>query len=71
MEHLVARRGVSEWLAYRVLGQHRHIQHKKPTRPDDKAALTTDIKALAIQYGRYGQSLRERLLRELQLKAAG
>ena len=54
MEHVVAKHGVSERFACRVLGQHRSTQRKKPTRPDDEAALTADITALAIQYGRYG-----------------
>ncbi|MEI7747201.1 MAG: IS3 family transposase [Actinomycetota bacterium] len=54
VEHLVAKHGISERLACRVLGQHRSTQRKKPTRPDDEAALTADITALAIQYGRYG-----------------
>jgi hypothetical protein len=35
-------------------GQHRSTQRKVPTTPDDEAALTADIIALAIQYGRYG-----------------
>ena len=51
---MVAKHGISERLACRVLGQHRSTQRKKPTRPDDEAALTADITALAIQYGRYG-----------------
>ena len=54
MEDVVARHGISERLACRVLGQHRSTQRKKPIRPDDEAALTADITALAIQYGRYG-----------------
>ena len=54
MEHVVARHGVSERLACRVLGQHRSTQRKRPITPDDEAALTADITALAIQYGRYG-----------------
>ena len=54
MEHVVAKHGVSERFACRVLGQHRSTQRKKPSRPDDEAALTADITALAIQYGRYG-----------------
>ena len=54
MENVVAKHGISERLACRVLGQHRSTQRKKPTRPDDEAALTADITALAIQYGRYG-----------------
>lgn len=54
MEHVVAKHGVSERFACRVLGQHRSTQRKKPSRPDDEAALTADITALALQYGRYG-----------------
>ena len=54
MEHVVAKHGVSERFACRVLGQQRSTQRKKPIRPDDEAALTADITALAIQYGRYG-----------------
>ena len=54
MDHVVAEHGVSERFACRVLGQHRSTQRKKPTKPDDEAALTADITALAIQYGRYG-----------------
>ena len=50
----MAEHGVSERMACRVLGQHRSTQRKIPTTPDDEAALTTDIVALAIQYGRYG-----------------
>ena len=41
-------------MACRVLGQHRSTQRKTLTTPDDEAALTADIVALAIQYGRYG-----------------
>ena len=41
-------------MACRVLGQHRSTQRKIPTSPDDEAALTADIVALALQYGRYG-----------------
>jgi putative transposase len=54
VEHVVAKHGVSERFACRVLGQHRSTQRKRPSRPDDEAALTADITALAIQYGRYG-----------------
>ena len=54
MEHVVAEHGVSERFACRVLGQHRSTQRKIPRKPDDEAALTADITALAIQYGRYG-----------------
>lgn len=45
---------MSERFACRVLGQHRSTQRKVPTHADDEAALTADIVALAIQYGRYG-----------------
>jgi transposase InsO family protein len=51
---VVAKYRVSERLACRVLGQHRSAQRKIPTTPDDEAALTADIIALATQYGRYG-----------------
>ena len=51
---MVAELGVSERMACRVLGQHRSTQRKIPTTPDDEAALTADIVALALQYGRYG-----------------
>ena len=54
MEHVVAEHGVSERFACRVLGQHRSTQRKIPRKPDDEAALTADITALAVQYGRYG-----------------
>jgi transposase InsO family protein len=46
--------GVSERLACRVLGQNRSTQRKTPRTPDDETALTADIIALALQYGRYG-----------------
>jgi putative transposase len=45
---------VSERLACRVLGQHRSTQRKVPKGRADDAALTADIVALAMQYGRYG-----------------
>lgn len=64
MDHVVAEYGVSERFACRVLGQHRSTQRKKPTRPDDEAALTADITALAIQYGRYGYRRITAMLRE-------
>jgi putative transposase len=54
VEHVIAEHGVSERFACRVLGQHRSTQRKIPTTPDDEAALTADIIALATQYGRYG-----------------
>ena len=50
----MAEHGVSERVACRVLGQHRSTKRKIPTTPDDEAALTADIVALALQYGRYG-----------------
>ena len=45
---------MSERRACRVLGQHRSTQRKIAKSPDDEAALTADITALALQYGRYG-----------------
>jgi transposase InsO family protein len=54
VDHVVAELGVPERRACRVLGQHRSTQRKVPTTPDDEAALTADIIALATQYGRYG-----------------
>jgi putative transposase len=47
-----------------VLGQHRSIQRKIPGSRDDEAALTADIIALALQYGRYGYRRIAALLRE-------
>ena len=64
MEHVVAEHGVSERFACRVLCQHRSTQRKKPTKPDDEAALTANITALAIQYGRYGYRRITAMLRE-------
>lgn len=46
--------GIPERRVCRVLGQHRSTQRKVPTTPDDEAALTAGIIALALQYGRYG-----------------
>jgi transposase InsO family protein len=54
VEHVVVERGISERFACRVLGQHRSTQRKIPKTADDEAALSADIIALAIQYGRYG-----------------
>ena len=51
---MVAKHGVSERFACRVLGQHRSTQRKIPTCADDEAALTADIVELAVQYRRYG-----------------
>jgi putative transposase len=54
VDHVIAKYRVSERFACRVLGQQRSTQRKVPTTPDDEAALTADIIALATQYGRYG-----------------
>ncbi|QND52680.1 IS3 family transposase (plasmid) [Phyllobacterium sp. 628] len=54
VEHVVEEFDVSERRACRVLGQHRSTQRKLLKTPDDEAALTADIIALALQYGRYG-----------------
>jgi len=63
VERVVCELGVSERLACRVLGQHRSTQRKVPTTPDDEAALTAEIIALARQYGRYGYRRVTALLR--------
>lgn len=63
MEHVVVEHGISERFACRVLGQHRSTQRKIPKTADDEAALTADIIALAIQYGRYGYRRITALLR--------
>ena len=55
--------GVSERFACRILGQHRSTQRKIAKTPDDEAALTADIIALATQYGRYGYRRITALLR--------
>jgi putative transposase len=52
VERVITEHGVSERFACRVLGQHRSTQRKIPKPRDDEAALTADIIALAIQYGR-------------------
>jgi hypothetical protein len=54
VERVITEHGVSERFACRVLGQHRSTQRKIAKPRDDEAALTADIIALAIQYGRYG-----------------
>ncbi|MGF0540044.1 IS3 family transposase [Agrobacterium sp. ES01] len=54
VDHVVEELGVSERRACRVLGQHRSTQRKIARTPDDEEALTADITALALQYGRYG-----------------
>ena len=64
MDHVTAKYGVSERLACRVLGQHRSTQRKIPKEPEDEAALTADIIALATQYGRYGYRRITALLRD-------
>jgi putative transposase len=63
VEHVVAELGVPERRACRVLGQHRSTQRKPPSTPDDEAALTADIVALATRYGRYGYRRITALLR--------
>jgi putative transposase len=64
VERVVAEHGVSERRACRALGQHRSTQRKAPGRPDDEAALTAAIVALATRYGRYGYRRVTALLRE-------
>jgi putative transposase len=64
VEHVVAALGVPERRACRVLGQHRSTQRKPPSAPDDEAALTADIVALATRYGRYGYRRITALLRQ-------
>jgi putative transposase len=56
--------GLSERRVCQALGQHRSTQRKIPTTPDDEAALTADVIALALQYGRYGYRRITALLRE-------
>ena len=63
VEHVVARLGVSERFACRVLGQHRSTQRKAPRTPDDEERLTADIVELARRYGRYGYRRIAALLR--------
>ena len=63
MECVVIEHGVSERFACRVLGQHRSTQRKIPKPRNDDAALTADVIALAIQYGRYGYHLITALLK--------
>lgn len=61
---MIAELGLSERRVCRVLGQHRSTQRKIPTTADDEAALTADIIALALQYGRYGYRRIAALLRD-------
>ena len=55
---------VSERRACAALGQHRSTQRKVPRGRDDEQRLTTDIIALARQYGRYGYRKIAGLLRQ-------
>jgi putative transposase len=64
VDHVIAKYGVPERLACRVLGQHRSTQRKIPKLPEDEVALTADIIALATQYGRYGYRRITALLRD-------
>jgi putative transposase len=63
VEQVVAELGVAERRACRVLGQRRSTQRKPPRPPDDEAALTAAIIALATRYGRYGYRRITALLR--------
>lgn len=63
MEHAISELGVPERRACRVLGQHRSTQRKLRASPDDEAALTAEIIALATRYGRYGYRRITALLR--------
>jgi putative transposase len=63
IEHAVAKLGVSERTACRVLGQHRSTQRKVARTADDEAALTADVVELARRYGRYGYRRIAALLR--------
>ncbi len=60
----MAKLGVSERRACRVLGQHRSTQRKVPRGRADEAALTADIVALATRYGRYGYRRIAAMLRD-------
>jgi len=64
VDQVIAKYGVSERLACRVLGQHRSTQRKIPKQPEDEVALTADIIALATRYGRYGYRRITALLRD-------
>jgi hypothetical protein len=68
VEHVQAELDLSERRVCRVLGQHRSTQRKIPTAPNDEAAQTADIIALALQYGRYGYRRITALLREARWK---
>jgi transposase InsO family protein len=60
---VVAKLGVPERTACRVLGQHRSTQRKVARTADDEAALTADVVELARRYGRYGYRRIAALLR--------
>jgi transposase InsO family protein len=64
VDHVVAKHGVSERFACRVLGQHRSTQRKLPTMPGDEAAQTANIIAFATRYGRYGYRRIAAMLRD-------
>ena len=55
---------ISERRACSALGQHRSTQRKVLRGQDDEEALTTDLVALARQYGRYGYRKISALLRD-------
>lgn len=61
---MVAKLGVSERTACRVLGQHRSTQRNVARTADDEAALTADVVELARCYGRYGYRRIAALLRQ-------
>jgi transposase InsO family protein len=63
VEHAISELGVPKRRACRVLGQHRSTQRKLRASPDDEAALTAEIIALATRYGRYGYRRITALLR--------
>ena len=63
VEHVVAKLGVPERTACRLLGQHRSTQRKAARTADDEAALTAGIVELARRYGRYGYRRVAALLR--------
>jgi putative transposase len=63
VDHVRAELDLSERRVCRALGQHRSTQRKISTSPDE-VALTADIIALALQYGRYGYRRITALLRD-------
>jgi len=64
LDQVIAKYGVSERLACRGLGQYRSTQRKIRKQPEDEAALTADIIALATQYGGSGYWRITALLRD-------